>query len=287
MSLFSMGILADLRSLRDKCAAEHCHNSRLRHSRFGEKTGVRLGEEWFCSDDCFRQAVEIRISQLQKKALKNPPQRKSRLPLGLLLLSRGCITNQQLTSALERQRQSGGPLGDILCRMKFTTDRDVAAAAATQWGCPVFHPRSCPCQVQAHIPSSLMNLYSMVPVHYSLPDNKLYVGFVYGVEHHVLHIIENITSCLTEPCIITASQCRETINSLPLQNNEVTFTKVTSAAEMANIIQSYASQIGAEDARLGVCRDYVWTRLNRKDHPTDLLFSLCGEAPTEHEFVQH
>jgi two-component system copper resistance phosphate regulon response regulator CusR len=40
-----------------------------------------------------------------------------------------------------------------------------------------------------------------------------------------------------------------------------------------NVVDVYAFQIGANEARLGVCRDYVWARLNRDDCPTDLVFS--------------
>ena len=44
---------------------------------------------------------------------------ESRLPLGLLLLSRGCISHAQLQLALERQRERGGALGDVLCELNF------------------------------------------------------------------------------------------------------------------------------------------------------------------------
>jgi len=285
MSVFNVGILADFRNLRDQCAGPDCRISRLKRPRVGRKTGIRLGDSWFCSDECFRQAVQIRIRQLQEIASRKLPQRNSRLPLGLLLLSRGCITNAQLDLALEQQRRLGGRLGEILCDLHFATETEVAAAAATQWGCPVFRPKSSPREVQARIPAALMTLYWMAPVHYSASSNKLFVGFAHRIEHHVLHTIEDITSCVTQPCVITSSQCRVTIQNLPSQGNDVTFDRISSAAEMARIVQSYASQIGADEVRLGVCRDYVWARLNRGDYSTDLLFTLCDEPAKEYEFA--
>jgi DNA-binding response OmpR family regulator len=40
-----------------------------------------------------------------------------------------------------------------------------------------------------------------------------------------------------------------------------------------NVVDVYAFQIGSDQARIGICRDYVWARLIRDDCPTDLVFS--------------
>ena len=287
MNVFSVGILAPLRNLRDTCAGKDCRVSRLRNPLMNRKTGIRLGNEWFCGDECFRQVLEIRIRQMRKIASTKGPRRKSRLPLGLLLLSRGCITNAQLAAALDQQRQLGGTLGQILCEMNFVTEQEVASAAATQWGCPVFRPKSSLGQVQARIPTALMNMYTMVPAHYSVSSNKLLVGFVHRIEHQVLQTIEDITCCITEPCVITCGHFRETIYHSVAHSNDVTFDGISSAAEIARIAQSYASQIGAEEARIGVCRDYVWVRLNREDYPTDLLFSISGDPSEDHNVARN
>jgi hypothetical protein len=284
MNTFNVGLLLDWRNLRDVCSREGCHTSMLRYPLAGKRAGTRLGQQWYCSDECFRQAVELRIRQLQETAPHKSPRRQNRLPLGLLLLSRGCITHAQLQQATEQQRREGVSLGDVLCGMNFTTEYEVASAAATQWGCPVFRQKPNLREIQARIPSELLQLYAMAPVHYAAPLNKLLVGFVQGIEHHVLHTIEEITGCLTEPCVITSSQCRVSIRELATWSNGVTFDRISSASEMASIVTSYASQIGSEEARLGMCRDYLWVRLNRGGFPTDLLFSIRPEQPTEEKF---
>jgi hypothetical protein len=196
----------------------------------------------------------------------------------LLLLSRGCITHTQLQIALAQQRARGGSLGDILCELNFATERQVAQAAATQWGCPLFAAPANFSDLAVRIPSTLMKLIVMVPVHYVPGLNKLLVGFVHAIEHKVLRTIEEMTSCVAEPCFIMASQCRENIRMLSDRNLEVRFEHASSTNDMAGIIQSYAFQIGADEARLGLCRDYVWARLNRGNSPTDLLFSLSGNS---------
>src|SRR5271167_5019933 len=127
MSVFqNIGYLLDWRNLREQCGREGCHGSVIRHPLAGQKAGIRLGKDWFCSGECFGRAVEIRIQQLQEGSRRNPPQRESRLPLGLLLLTRGSITSAQLQVAVEWQRKRGGALGDILCELNFATEQEVA-----------------------------------------------------------------------------------------------------------------------------------------------------------------
>ncbi len=273
--LNNIGYLLDWRNLRELCGCEGCNVSILRRPLTGRKTGIRLGKDWYCSEECFGRAVEVRIRQLQESACKEIPQPESRLPLGLLLLSRGCISQAQLQLAHKRQSERGGALGDILCELNFATEQEVMAAAATQWGRPVFTPKSRIREVQTRVPGAWMELYSMAPVYYAVATNKLFVGFVYRIEHDVLRTIEEVTSCITVPCFITARDCRQAIRDLASMNNgtDVTFDQVSSVPEIANIIRSYAFQIGSDQARIGICRDYVWARLIRDDCPTDLVFS--------------
>jgi hypothetical protein len=61
---------------------------------------------------------------------------------------------------------------------------------------------------------------------------------------------------------------------------------VLSPAEMANIVRSYAFQIGANEARLALCRNQLWARLMRDGHPTDMLFALSGEGGTSGDTAQ-
>jgi hypothetical protein len=274
MSSLNMVVLVNWKGLRAKCSREGCATSVLRHPLAPRKSGIRLGEAWFCGRECFRKGVEARLRQMLDTASHRPPQHASRLPLGLLLLSSGCISHAQLQMAILQQQERGGCIGDVLCELQFATEEQVAAAAATQWGCPVFSPKSGVSEVQARIPIFLLELLCMAPVHYATSRNQLLVGFVYGIEHQVLHTIEHMTDSLTAPCFITASDCAKTIRSLAARNTEIVFERVTSAGEMASIVESYAFQVGAEEARLGLCREYVWVRLNRDKHPTDLLFLL-------------
>ena len=285
MSSLQLAHLIRWTGFQEQCAREGCRTTGLRKSLLACKGGIRLGGDWFCSPDCFRDGVECRIRALRDAAAAVPPRHDSRMPLGLLLVARGCITSAQWRMAQEQQLASGGTMAGILREMHIATEREVAAAVATQWGCPVYSANLQPSQIEAHVPSVLMRMLAMAPVHYSPRSNRLMVGFVHRIEHRVLRTIEDMTSCLTEPCFITASQCEEQIHRLTGRSLEVSFERVTSPMEMANIVQSYAFQIGADEARLALCQNHIWARLKREGRSTDLLFTLADGDAQSPEFA--
>lgn len=201
--------------------------------------------------------------------------------MGLLLLSRGCITQDQFQRALAIQRSEGGFLGTILRNLNFATERQIAAAVATQWGCPMVSPSSRFSQVGLQIPKALMDRYQMVPLHYSSTTKRLLVGFVHGIEHHVLHAIEKIGALTAAPCLITSSDHREILRGCASHGDDVAFEGMASTLEIAGIVRNYAFQVAAEEARVAVCHDYVWARLNGAGHCTDLLFAISREGLCE------
>ena len=268
--------LVNWAALKETCSGSGCHIRNFSRSLLARKYGVRIGESWFCGPDCFLEGVEIRVRELRRLGEFRAVPRSLRLPLGLLLVSRGCITKDQLRVAVEQQHSEGRALGEILCELRFATERQVAEATATQWGCPFYSAKVNSGEIQARIPSTVLRLAAMAPVYHAAATNRLLIGFVKGIDHTALRTIEEMTGCLTEPCFITASECQENIRSLTGRSIEVNFDRVSSVVEMANIVQSYAFQIGADEARFAICCGLLWVRLNRDCQPTDLLFSLAG-----------
>jgi hypothetical protein len=57
-----------------------------------------------------------------------------RLPLGEVLVQHGILTPGQLIAALERQRETGRQLGEIIVRLGFASGPMIAQALATQHG---------------------------------------------------------------------------------------------------------------------------------------------------------
>ena len=274
MSSLNLAHFVNWTALKERCAGEGCSVTLLRHSLMARRTGIYLEDKWLCSAGCFRGGVESSVRELQDVALKTKPQRVQRIPLGLLLLTRGYISAEQLRTAEELQRHQGGELGEILCQLGFANEREVSEAVATQWGGSVYSAKTCPSGIEAQVPAALMEMLSMVPVYYVAAANKLLIGFVHGIDHAALESVEKMTSRRTEPCFITAGDCSRRIRQLAGRNLEVRFERMSSPSEIAGIVQSYAFQIGAERVRLVICGGHLWVRLNRNQHPTDLLFGL-------------
>lgn len=277
MSTLNLPTLVNWKGWRETCSRRGCRTGWLRHSWLPRIPGMRIGEDWYCCPECFRCGATERIRKLQDLALRRSAPHRSRIPLGLLLVTRGSITKEQWRQAEERQKQTGGTLGKAVCDLRFTGEREVAAAAAAQWGCLVYSSPALQPEIRAHIPTPLMRAAMMAPVFQAPANRRLLVGFAHAVDHALLGTLEEMTSCASEPCFITASECERCIQALAGRHSEVVFERALPLLEIANIVVSYAQETSADEARFGFCQDFLWTRLNRNNQPTDQLFALRDE----------
>jgi Type II secretion system (T2SS), protein E, N-terminal domain len=265
---------AGINSLAPKCASERCH-PRSRFSLSFRSEGISIDNDWYCGPECFEEAAESQIARLcagRKLKLKLEP-RKPRMPLGLMMLSLGHITSEQLQLALEHQRQNGGRIGEVLIALGFANQAGITAALAAQWGHPVLSLQNRELQEPHQIPTRLMELYSMLPIHFVAQTNKLVIGFAELVENRILSTIETMLECRVIPCFITRDDFESQLQCVRLRsyNEQVVFDQATSIHEIARIVQSYAWQINAMSTSFGMCSDYVWSRLQGPRVAVDLL----------------
>jgi hypothetical protein len=234
-----------------------------------------MQDAWYCSSRCFTAAAEHEILRLQTSGtvLVN---HISRMPLGLILINRGLLTIDQLRKATNEQKDAGDEIGELLVHQGLLTEKQVTAARATQWGCPVFAVPAHAGRVAVDIPQALLQIYSMVPVHYVAATNLLLVGFVHRVEYGLLYAIEQMTGCKTRPCFVTPSDFRVQMQQReqfqePLLK-EMIFERIQTPAEMARILCSSSLEIEADEASFGKCKEYLWARLKSDSEAVDLLF---------------
>jgi hypothetical protein len=275
-----MRTLAKVRSLwrnwLPPCSNPSCTQKPLARAIAKRNTGVSVAEKWICGPDCFEEVAREKLSAIMssRHAQESPPQ--LRMPLGLFLVSRGNLTTEQLRVVLDEQRKNGGNVGDIMQQFGFATQEQVTAAVAAQWSCGVFPLRDRLLVSPVHVPRRLLEVYRMLPVHFVEAGRALMVGFVTRVQYHMLHTIEHITSCVTTPCFITAREYDQYLHSAAFgeRDNEIVFDRVSGTAEMAKLARNYVNQIGAHQARFGICRDYLWMRIWGTRNEMDLLFRL-------------
>jgi nucleotide-binding universal stress UspA family protein len=237
-----------------------------------------LQGRWYCCLDCFEDAITGVFNSLLRLP-DEPLPHLHRVPLGLLLLGRGVITDSQLKSALQAQREGGTDrLGKWLVRLGVASAQDVSAALAAQWGCAVFpierdqHYREC----SQMLPFALLEASQMIPVHYLPSSQLLFVAFSEDIDHTALYAVERLIGGHTEPCIVSESAMKRALEEIRTVSRpaEIVFETLWDAPEMARTIRDYAVKLNADELILGRPRRFLWVRLRASGRSWDLLFRL-------------
>jgi Type II secretion system (T2SS), protein E, N-terminal domain len=266
-----------LKVITSRCGS--CQRSLALRHLSAQNVGIRMHGTWYCSARCFRWAAEQEVLRLLKPVTEQAA-RVSRMPLGLNLISQGLLTVEQLKKATEEQKEAGGEIGELLVRQGAVSEKQVTAVRATEWGCPVFTVPKHAIRIEINLPSSLMHIYTMIPVHYAVRTNLLLVGFVHNVEYGLLYAIEQITGCETKPCFVTPSDFQTQMQHQQQElgqpgltpARELKFENIQTAEEIADNLCTSGLEIEAEEAIVGKCKDYLWARLKTGPQAIDLLF---------------
>lgn len=197
-----------------------------------------------------------------------------RVPLGLLMLSRGQLTREQLRNVLQAQKRNGSlRIGEWMQRLGYAEEPQVTAALGKQWSCPVL--RELPAPVSTHaIPFVLLELIRMAPVAYNRATRALHLAFAGNVDYRALLAIETMLDCKAEACIADSSAVQAWLESYKDQRRgaDQTFENIRAAEEIIRITSSYATQFCADEARLADCGGYIWIRVCGGKHSANLLF---------------
>ena len=262
------------KSMYSVCALQTCRNTLLMRS-IQSRVGIRVDQHWYCSVDCFATAARKRFSMLLGASILEMPHHP-RMSIGLVMLSKGYLTDDQLRFAMADSRLHGEELEAVLVRLGLASERQLAAARAAQWGYPILGQDLMGQPVEADIPPALLHACTAVPLHCSMAAKRFLLGFVYRVEHSLLNSLEQITGFRAEPCFITATEFREQMGRLTTVPGceEVVFEDPNSPVEMANMVAGFAVEVAAREANFAHCRDYAWTRLTGKRRKIDVLFRV-------------
>jgi hypothetical protein len=237
------------------------------------RKGLRIEDSWFCSPECIGRAVQTGL----QRCIKEVPERPHylhRMPLGLLMLSRGFVDAAQVRSALlAQQRERRDKIGQWLQRMGFATERQVVTALALQYATPVL---AFPAEVfpQGMLPLVMLKSLRILPVRFSPSQRLLYVAFCSPVDHMLLQSIEKITGWRTSACVISDVCMTKLLEDADERDGGRThyFARVSSAEEITRITLSYAMRVNAREIRFAKCRSLIWVRLRSHHKTSDLVF---------------
>jgi len=242
---------------------------------------IRLDGTRYCAPQCFENAMRQCLARISTAALPAASVRH-RIPLGLLLLSRGQLTNPQLRSALEAQKESGRHrLGEWLTKLGYATEQQVTAALGAQWACPVLTAAVTPdLRTLRLLPFRWLEAFRMLPLQFVPSTRMFYLAFSEGIDYSALYAVEHMLACRTEACLISSSALDQALEDSGRQRGpgDLLFEGWRDAAEMARITCGYVLKLGAEEVRAVGCGGYVWVRLSAGSDVANLLFRGPGNA---------
>lgn len=266
---------------RISCALPGCPGRRI-WDRGLEGTGsIHVHGRRFCFPKCFEQEVKRRLREIWCRP-KEEARLSRRVPLGLLLLSRGELTEQQLRHALESQQQNHGlRLGQWIAKLGYASQQQITAALGAQWSCPVL--KSFPQDIgECAIPFRLLQRLRMAPVHFNPVTRVIHIAFAADIEYSALLGIEQILDCKAVACLGIANLIEGWLQSQEESAGagDQVFENVPGIDEITRISSSYATKFCAEEIRIAGCGEYIWIRIMGGKDAANLLFRQ-SESPKQ------
>lgn len=263
------------------CRLADCHNKLLTRYVPGSRIGIHVGEAWYCSPDCFAVGIRGSLASLAMSCVEEAP-RTPRLSLGLALLAKGHLSEDQLRLAVVKSQLTGCKLETVLVEQGTLGEKQLAAGRAAQWGYPVLGQDLIVHDVEADLPNSLLRVCSAVPIHYSAKTPRLVLGFVHRVEHGLLQAIEQIAGFRPEVCFIAPSEFNEQMERLkrPEGYREAVIGHPGAVSQMGRTLGGYALDLSASRATIVRCKSFILARIAGKHGVIDVVFDMKVSTET-------
>lgn len=192
------------RGLFETCANPGCRSGWL-HLWRNRSASVFEGG-WCCSFECTRAIVTAAVRRELDGRGRARDLHRHRIPLGLVMLEQGWITQSQLRSALDAQRSAGtGRLGHWLVRQRAVSEQLVTRALGLQWSCPVlpFEDHD-PTDLTSVMPRLFVDAFGVLPLRLAA-GKVLYLGFEESLDPVLALATEQMTMLRVESGIVQGS----------------------------------------------------------------------------------
>lgn len=231
--------------------------------------GVRLGlrsrnrpvfeGRWCCGAECTLARMEATVRR-EAGSGRGSRRHTHRMPLGLVLLSNGAVSREELTRALQVQAETGERIGDVLLRECAVTERQVAEALAVQWGCGVWDVAGAKEQMAAVAPRVVLERCSMLPV-LCAKTGRLAVTFAQGVDAQGVYALRRIHDVQVDAGLAAASDWAEAHARMrmaaPVAEEFVCRDEAVMAREAARMLQR-AQPVESRGVRV---HEMLWLRM--------------------------
>jgi hypothetical protein len=154
---------------------------------------------WACSGDCLRILVARALRREAGNVGEARGRHHHRIPLGLIMLSRGWITQEQLQYALEMKKHDDPRrIGEWLVSEFGVEAQHVTRALGIQWNCPVFTDSEFDAARMALLVArELVRSYEFLPLRLAA-DRILYLAFAGDINRSIAYSMEKMLGLRVE-----------------------------------------------------------------------------------------
>jgi len=222
-------------------------------------------EHWGCSTKCIEAIIRrsLRRERGDRNAFvqENEPHRH-RLPLGLVMLAQGWITQAQLRKALDAQRTAGhGKIGFWLEQECGLSAAMVTRALALQWSCPVLPLDGfAPSAMALTMPRLFVEEFQLLPLRVA-GSRILYIAYKDRLHASAAFAIEQMTGLKVENGLLDehafdAAHARLLESKFIAAGQEFVADAETLAAKIAVILEQ-SQPVGSRLVRV---QQHYWLR---------------------------
>ncbi|MBS1815878.1 MAG: hypothetical protein JSS87_13465 [Acidobacteria bacterium] len=200
---------------------------------------------WNCSPTCLLPRITSAIKREAGDGCGVSRQYQHRLPLGLLLLQQGTITQEELQIVLQAQRTAGhGRFGDWLRIILHMDESTIARSLARQWSCPIFGITDLqPARMALLAPAQLLHASEAVPLRISL-EGRIHLAFRESLDASLAIAIERMAGIRLDKGLAMAhdfEEARERIeeaDAIPVTEHRVDNTPALEDILVRSIMHS-------------------------------------------------
>jgi Type II secretion system (T2SS), protein E, N-terminal domain len=252
--------------LMQSCANPQCRTGWMQLWR--SRSGPVFEQGWSCSPECTEARVRAAVMRENKgRGTANEPYRH-RIPLGLLMLEKGWITESQLRGAVASQKQHGGKLGGWLVREQKVSGDLVTRALALQWSCPVLSTSAQDAeQLAPLVPRLFVDAFGAAPLRLAA-GKVLYLGFEDRLDPVLARAIARMTDLRVECGVVADSEFGSAHErALRAKYPAVELVEAVSEATLTRAMAKALEKARPAEAKLVRVHDFLWLRMLRKAEP--------------------
>ena len=218
---------------------------------------------WSCSPECTRALMEAAVRREMDGRGSRPAVHPNRVPLGLVMLEQGWITQGQLRQALDAQRAAGGGrIGHWLMRRHGVPEERVTRALGLQWSCPVL-----PLEIHdaegltVLLPRLFVDAFGVLPLRVAAAK-ILYLGFEDRLDPALALAAERMTGLRVESGMVRESSFRPAHERmLQAKFPSVELVEAVSAPALAQAFARAVERTRPVASRLARVHDCLWLRM--------------------------